>query len=91
MPKSFDNMFQYLPLSDQVYRDHDYNFKPKTCNKNFLCHFPTVQLLRAWNRSHLLVKSEAEINLMKATFISQKLSTYEEECVKQFCYICKRT
>ena len=46
LPKSFDKMFQYLPLSEQVFRDHDYNFQQKTYSKKFLSQFPIVQILK---------------------------------------------
>ena len=90
LPKSFDKMFQYLPPSEQVLCDHDYNFQQKNYNKKFLCQFPIVQILNTWNSSHLLIKAEADITLMKTPFIAKKLSTYEEECLKQYCYTCKR-
>jgi hypothetical protein len=90
-PASFTNMFQYLPLSQQVYRDHDYNFVPQIVNMPNLNFFPTIQMLRTWNCSNIYVKSEAEIIKMKEIFITQCLSNYEEECVKLACYVCNRT
>ena len=90
-PISFNNMFQYLPLSQQVFRDHDYNFLPKANIKPSLKFFPIVQMLRAWNCSNIAIKSEAQIDLMKETFISQCLNKYEDECVKLTCYVCNRT
>ena len=60
LPAPFDEFFQNLPLADQIFRDHDYNLKPKTVNKSFLQNYPTIQLIRAWNRNDLLGKSEAE-------------------------------
>ena len=91
LPTSFTNMFQYLPLSQQVYRDHDYNFVPQIVNLPNLNFFPTIQMLRTWNCSNLHIKSEAEIIKMKETFITKCLSNYKEECVKLTCYVCNRT
>ena len=47
LPQSFTNMFEQLPLSQQIFRDHEYNFVPQTVNKTFLKFFPVVQLVRA--------------------------------------------
>ena len=91
LPISFKNMFQYLPLSEQVYRDHDYNFVPLKVNMYNLNFFPTVQMVRTWNCSNIFIKCEAEITTMKETFITQCLSRYDEDCVKLNCYICSRT
>ena len=87
----FQDMFKYLPLSQQVFRDHDYNFIPKVVTQRHLNFFPIVQMLRTWNASNIFVKSEAEIIYLKETFITQCLSGYEEECVKPKCYVCNRT
>ena len=91
LPISFKNMFQYLPLSQQVHRDHDYNFMPKLINHRHLQFFPSVQMVRTWNCSNIFVKCEAEVFNMKETFISQCLSKYEEYCVKDNCFVCTRT
>ena len=91
LPTSFCSMFQYLPLSQQVYRDDDYNVKPKVVNFKSLSFLPIIQLIRSWNRSSLLVKAEGEINALKDIFITQKLNSYAEECDKLICYVCKRT
>ena len=88
---SFKNMFQYLPLSEQVYWDHDYNFVPLKVNMSNLNFFPTVQMVRTWNCSNLFIKCEAEIITMKEIFITQCLSKYDEDCVKLNCYVCSRT
>ena len=91
LPMSFKDMFKYLPLSQQVFRDHDYNFIPKEVTNPHLKFYPIVQMLRAWNASNIFVKSKAEIIYLKKTFITQCLSGYEEECVKPKCYVCSRT
>ena len=65
LPASFTNMFQYLPLSQQVYQDHDYNFVPQIVNMPNLNFFPTIQMLRTWNCSNLYIKSEVDIVNMK--------------------------
>ena len=88
LPISFKNMFKYLPLSLQVYRHQDYNFEPKVVKMPYLKQYPTVQLVRTWNSRNLLVKCEAEVQLMKETFRSQCISNYEEECLKLNCYVC---
>ena len=87
VPISFKNMFQYLPFSQQVHRDHDYNFMPKLINHRHLQFFPSVQMVRTWNCSNIFVKCEAEVFNMKETFISQCLSKYEEYCVKANCFV----
>ena len=46
LPTSFTNMFQYLPLSQQVYQDHDNNCVPQIVNMRNLDFFPTIQMLR---------------------------------------------
>ena len=91
LPKSFKNMFQYLPLSQQVYRDHDYNFVTEVINYRNLQFFPAVQMVRTWNCSNIYVKCEAEIVSMKDIFLSQCLSKYEEYCSKDNCFVCNRT
>ena len=91
LPISFKNMFQYLPLSQQVRRDHDYNLMPKVINHCQLQFFPAVQMVRTWNCSNIFVKCEAEVFNMKETFISQCISKYEEYCVKSNCFVCTRT
>ena len=91
LPISFKNMFQYLPLSEQVYRDHDYNFVPLKVNISNINFFPTVQMVRTWNCSHLFIKCEAELITMKEIFITQCLSKYDKDCVKLNCYVCSRT
>ena len=83
-------MFRYLPLSQQVFRHHDYNFIQKENIKPNLKDFPICQMTRAWNCSNILIKSEAEIAVFKETFISQCMNKYEDECVKPNCYVCNR-
>ena len=90
LPNSFKNMFQYLPLSHQVFRDHDYNFVPEVINYCNLQFFPAIQMVRPWNCSNIYVKCEAEIFYMKEVFISQCLSKYEQYCVKANCFVCNR-
>ena len=84
-------MFQYLPLSQQVYRDHDYNFVPLIVNHRNLQFFPAIQIVRTWNGSNIYAKCEAEVFKMKDIFISQCLSNYEEYCEKSNCFVCSRT
>ena len=72
-PISFHNMFQYLPLSQQVFRDHDYNFLPKGNIKPNLKFFPIVQMLRAWNCSNITIKSEAQIVLFPSCLESKQI------------------
>ena len=91
LPNSFVNMLKYLPLSQQIYRDHEYNFITPIVNKTCLKFFPIVQLVKAWNRSSLLVKSEADIKTMKESITSKCLSKYEEECFIEDCYVCNHT
>ena len=67
---SFQDMFKCLPLSQQVFRDHDYNFIPKEVTRPHLKFYPIVQMLRTWNASYIFVKSEAEIVYLKETFIT---------------------
>ena len=88
LPTSFLNFFQDLPLSQQIYRDHDYNLKPKQVNKTFLSHYPTVKMIRAWNQNDLLIKSEGEVTDLKEYFMMHKLNSYESECLEVNCYIC---
>ena len=88
LPTSFNNFFQNLPLSEQIYRDHDYNLKQKLLNKPFLHNYPSVQLVRAWNRNNLFIKSEAEIIILKSDYITQKINNYEGDCTKDNCYVC---
>ena len=61
LPASFTNMFKYLPLSQQVYRHHDYFFVPQIVNMPNLNFFPTIQMLRTWNCSNLCFGSEGEV------------------------------
>ena len=91
LPMSFQDMFKYLPLSQQVFRDHDYNFIPKEVTWPHLKFYPIVQMLKTWNASNIFVKSETENICMKETFITQCLSGYEEECLKPRCYVCNRS
>ena len=91
LPISFNHMFKYLPISLQVFRHQEYNFEPKIVNKSYLKHYPTVQLVRTWNSKNLFVKCEAEIQLIKETFKSQCISSYDDECLKLNCYVCNRT
>ena len=88
LPTSFLNFFQDLPLSEQIFRDHDYNLKVKKVNKNFLSFYPNVQMIQAWNRNNILIKSEAETKDMKDYYTIHKINSYESECVKDNCYVC---
>ena len=88
LPKSFQNFFQDLPLPEQIYRDQDYNLKPKTVNKAFLSFYPSVQLIRAWNRNNLILKSEAQLEYLKLDFIAHKVNNYESDCLITNCYVC---
>jgi hypothetical protein len=91
LPPSFNNFFQTLELSEQKSRDDDYNFKMKKLNNyNNLLFYPTVQLIRNWNRNNILIKSEADISELKNYFTIVKTNTYEEECIKLKCYVCDR-
>ena len=75
-------MFKYLPLSQQVFEDHGYNFIPKEVIRPHLKFYPIVKMLRTLNASITFLKSKADIIYLKETFITQCLSGYEEECVK---------
>ena len=87
-PNSFNNFFQVLPQSEQIFRDHDYNLKPKTVNENFLSFYPNVKMIQAWNRNNLLIKSEAQTQDMTEYHTNCKISSYKSECVKDNCYVC---
>ena len=82
--KSFLNMLEYLPLSQQIIRDHDYNFKPKIVNYNFLKFFTIVQMLRAWNLSsvsicHHMKRSVLKSIVSSATVMSNHVNLYHLE------------
>ena len=65
LPISFKNMFQYLPLFQQVHRDHDYNCMPKVINHCQLQFFLALQMVRTWNFSNVFVKYEAKVSIRK--------------------------
>ena len=87
LPESFHNFFQRIPLSSQRSRDDDYNLQKQT-NIDFY-HFPSNQIVKSWNQNHLIIKSEADISALKEKFIKQKLDSYDEECLKENCMICR--
>ena len=90
LPCSFDNFFQNLTLEEQKSRDDDYNLKQKSNNSNLFLYYPSVQLIRNWNRNSIVLKSEADISCLKNDFTTFKLNSYEEDCNKLNCYVCKR-
>ena len=46
IPMSFQDMFKYLPLSQQVFCHYDYNFIPKEVTRPHLKFYPIIQMLR---------------------------------------------
>jgi hypothetical protein len=91
LPPSFQNFFKCIPLEDQKCRDDAYNFTQKLFKLKYLFHFPAVQLIHSWNRADMTIKSEGAITTVKSSFISNKLSQYEEECYKTKCFVCNRS
>ena len=90
LPTSFHNFFQDIPPDEQKSRDDDYNLKPKEVADRSLLYFPGNQIIRAWNSNNLLIKSEADCAILKESFKQNKLELYEEDCLKQNCYVCNR-
>jgi hypothetical protein len=90
VPSSFRNFFSDISLQDLKCRDDYYNFQPKVPIFKELSFFPNVQLIQNWNRNNILLKSEGKLLNLKVAFIANKLNSYEEECLKNNCYICNR-
>ena len=88
LPLSFNNFFQNIPLEEKKSRDDDYNLKNKNLTSNNLLYFPSVQLLRNWNCNSLTVKAETCVGVLKSEIKTSKIFNYEEDCVKQNCYVC---
>ena len=91
LPPSFKDFFYNLSSTAQKTRDDDYNLEAKHLTNNLLFYYPSVQLIRNWNRNTIVVKAQAEISLMKSEFKICQINKYEDECVKLNCYVCSRT
>ena len=90
LPESFFGFFQDIPFNEQKSRDDDYNLKQKHLTTPALLYFPSCQIIRSWNQNNMLLKSEADISNLKEDFIQKKISSYDEDCVKPNCYMCKQ-
>jgi hypothetical protein len=90
LPASFTNFLKQIPLANQICRDDFYNFRREALNHQYLKYYPNIQLVRGWNANNVAVKSESETGSLKSHFIILKKSSYDFECSKQKCYICKK-
>ena len=90
LPESFFGFFQDIPFNEQKSRDDDYNLKQKLATTNALLYFPSCQIIRSWNQNNILLKSEADISNLREDFVQKKINSYDEECVKPNCYMCKQ-
>ena len=90
LPESFFGFFQDIPFNEQKSRDDDYNLKQKHATTSALLYFPSCQIIRSWNQNNMLLKSEADIANLKEDFIQKKINSYDEDCVKPNCYMCKQ-
>ena len=90
LPESFSGFFQDIPFNEQKSRDDDYNLKQTRATSSALLYFPKCQIIRSWNQNNILLKSEADITNLKEDFVQKKMNTYDEECVKPNCYMCRQ-
>ena len=88
---SFKEFVHNLSSTYQKTRDDYYDLESKHLKTNVLFYYPSVQLVRNWNRNNIAVKAQAEISYMKSGFKICQLNKYEDECVKLNCYVCSRT
>ena len=87
-PISFRNFFTNIPHSELKCRDNIHNFQLKKPKSTDLSFYPNVQLIRNWNGNETSLKSRRKFADFKKAFIDKCLNSYEEECLKNNCYIC---
>ena len=78
LPCSYNNIFKNLTLEEHKSREDDYNLKQKPLNNNIFFNFPSVQLIRNWNRNSVVIKSQADISFLKNDFIINKIKNMKK-------------